>query len=287
MIVAEEWKDYEVIDASNGEKLERWGNIYLLRPDPEVIWNTGNLLNKYNFIDAHYIRSNKGGGHWENIKNVPSSWTINYKDLTFNLKQMGFKHTGLFPEQAVNWDFMRKKIKDANRETKVLNLFAYTGGATVACLKEGASVVHVDSSRGMVDWAKENVKINNLDDRPVRYIVDDVVKFVKREIRRGNKYDGIIMDPPSYGRGSNGEVWDIEKDLYNLIELCTELLSDEFLFMIINSYSTGLSKEVVSNCLKLTVRKKYAGDIVSYELGLPIKNSDLKLPCGVTTIYER
>ena len=261
MRIAKEWIDYEIIDASNGEKLERWNNIYLLRPDPEVIWNNGDLLSKYSNINAHYIRSNKGGGHWENIKNVPSSWQIHYKDLVFNLKQMGFKHTGLFPEQAVNWDFMRKKIKDANREVKVLNLFAYTGGATIACLKEGASVVHVDSSRGMVDWAKENVKINNLDNRPVRYIVDDVVKFVKREIRRGNKYDGIIMDPPSYGRGSNGEVWDIEKDLYNLIELCTELLSEKFLFMIINSYSTGLSKEVISNCVKLTTVGKFDGKI--------------------------
>ena len=287
MRIAKEWIDYEIIDASNGEKLERWNNIYLLRPDPEVIWNNGDLLSKYSNINAHYIRSNKGGGHWENIKNVPSSWQIHYKDLVFNLKQMGFKHTGLFPEQAVNWDFMRKKIKDANREVKVLNLFAYTGGATIACLKEGASVVHVDSSRGMVDWAKENVKINNLDNRPVRYIVDDVVKFVKREIRRGNKYDGIIMDPPSYGRGSNGEVWDIEKDLYNLIELCTELLSEKFLFMIINSYSTGLSKEVISNCVKLTTVGKFDGKIDSFELGLPIKENNLFLPCGVTIRYER
>ncbi len=286
MVIANEWKEYEVLDASNGEKLERWGNVYLLRPDPEVIWNAGNLLEKYPQIDAHYIRSNKGGGHWENIKSVPSSWKVKYKDLTFNLKQMGFKHTGLFPEQAVNWDYMREKIRKANREVKVLNLFAYTGGATVACLKEGASVVHVDSSRGMVDWAKENVKDNGLENSSIRYIVDDVVKFVKREIRRGNKYDGIIMDPPSYGRGSNGEVWDIEKDLYNLIELCTELLSDEPLFMIINSYSTGLSKEVVSNCLKLTVLKKYSGTIESIEIGLPIKNTDLVLPCGVTTRYE-
>ena len=287
MEIANNWTDYEVIDASIGEKLERWGNIYLLRPDPEVIWNTGNIVEKHSNIDAHYIRSNKGGGHWENIKDVPSNWKVAYKDLSFNIKQMGFKHTGLFPEQAINWDYMREKIKKADREVKILNLFAYTGGATVACLKEGASVVHVDSSRGMVDWAKENVKENNLDNCPIRYIVDDVVKFVKREIRRGNKYDGIIMDPPSYGRGSNGEVWDIEKDLFYLIELCTELLSDEPLFMIINSYSTGLSKEVVSNCLKLTVLKRFTGKIESIEIGLPIKNTDLYLPCGVTTRYER
>ena len=289
MRYAEEWKEYQVLDCSNGEKLELWNGIVLLRPDPQVIWNNGNLLEKYPNIDAHYIRSNKGGGHWENFKKTPSSWQIHYKDLVFNLKQMGFKHTGLFPEQAVNWDYMREKIEGAGRDIKILNLFAYTGGATVACLKAGASVVHVDSSRGMVDWAKENVKDNHLEDKPIRYIVDDVVKFVKREIRRGNKYDGIIMDPPSYGRGSNGEVWDIEKDLYNLIELCTELLSDEPLFMIINSYSTGLSKEVINNCLKLTTKKKYKneGVIISYEIALPIKGNGLSLPCGATCVYER
>ena len=287
MEIAKDWKEYQVLDCSNGEKLELWNNIVLLRPDPEVIWDNGNLLEKYNNINSHYIRSNKGGGHWENLKKTPDKWQVHYKDLVFNLKQMGFKHTGLFPEQAVNWDFMRNKIENTNRDIKVLNLFAYTGGATVACLKAGASVVHVDSSRGMVDWAKENIRDNGLEDKPVRYLVDDVVKFVKREIRRGNKYDGIVMDPPSYGRGSNGEVWDIEKDLYNLIELCTELLSDEPLFFIINSYSTGLSMEVIKNCLKLTVLKKYEGDITSYEIGLPIKNTNLYLPCGVTTRYER
>ena len=287
MIVAEEWKDYEVIDASNGEKLERWGNVYLLRPDPEVIWNTGDLLNKYNFIDAHYIRSNKGGGHWENIKNVPSSWTINYKDLTFNLKQMGFKHTGLFPEQAVNWDFMRKKIKNANREVKVLNLFAYTGGATVACLKEGASVVHVDSSRGMVDWAKENVKMNNLDDRPVRYIVDDVIKFVKREIRRGNKYDGIIMDPPSYGRGSKNEVWKIEDDIFPFIELCEQILSDDALFFLVNSYTTGLQPAVLNYMISTALLKKHPGTVTADEIGLPVTESGLVLPCGASGRWVR
>lgn len=287
MEIANEWIDYEVLDASMGEKYERWGNIYLLRPDPEVIWNNGDLLSKYSNINAHYIRSNKGGGHWDNLKNVPNSWKIKYKDLVFNLKQMGFKHTGLFPEQAVNWDFMREKIRNANREVKVLNLFAYTGGATVACLKEGATVVHVDSSKGMIDWAKENVKDNGLENASIRYIVDDVVKFVKREIRRGNKYDGIVMDPPSYGRGSNGEVWDIEKDLFNLIELCTELLSDDSLFFIINSYSTGLSKEVIVNCMKLTVLKRFNGKIDSFELGLSIKENNLYLPCGVTIRYEK
>ncbi|MCI8567833.1 MAG: SAM-dependent methyltransferase [Bacilli bacterium] len=283
MKFANVWKDYEIIDASNGEKLERWKNIYLLRPDPQVVWDNGNLREKYSYINAIYFRSNKGGGHWENLKNTPERWTINYNNLVFNIKQMGFKHTGLFPEQAYNWDFMINKIKTSKKDTKVkvLNLFAYTGGATVACLSAGASVVHVDSSRGMIDWAKENVKTSNLEKSDVRYLVDDVVKFVKREIRRGNKYDVIIMDPPSYGRGANGEVWDIEKDLFNLINLCTELLSDSPLFFLVNSYTSGLSKEVVANIFKLTVLKKYSGDIETDEIGLPIKNNDLVLPCGV------
>ena len=286
MKLATEWKDYEILDASNGEKLESWKNIVLLRPDPQIIWDNGNLLETHNNINAHYIRSNKGGGHWENIKRTPERWTVCYKNLTFNIKQMGFKHTGLFPEQAVNWDFMIDKIKRSNREIKVLNLFAYTGGATVACLSAGASVVHVDSSRGMIDWAKENVISSGLQDRNVRYLVDDVVKFVKREIRRGNKYDAIIMDPPSYGRGANGEVWDIEKDLFGLVELCMEILSDNPLFFIINSYTTGLSKEVFTNILKVTIGKKYEGKIYSEEIGLPIKNSDLVLPCGICSRYE-
>lgn len=285
MTLSNEWKDFEIIDASNGEKLERWGNIILLRPDPQIIWDDTNLLKKYDNISAHYIRSNKGGGHWDNLKSIPLTWKINYKNLTFNIKQMGFKHTGLFPEQAANWDFMIDKIKNSNKQIKVLNLFAYTGGASVACLSAGASVVHVDSSRGMVEWAKENVKASNLDDRPIRYLVDDVLKFVKREIRRGNKYDAIIMDPPSYGRGSNGEVWDIEKDLFNLVNLCKEILSDDPLFFIINSYTTGLSKESLVNILKI-VLKDYDGKIYSDEIGLPIKNSDLVLPCGIYARYE-
>lgn len=286
MEIANKWKDYEIIDASNGEKLERWGNIFLLRPDPQIIWDNGNLIDKYNNIHARYIRSNKGGGHWENLKSTPSSWTVNYNDLKFNIKQMGFKHTGLFPEQAVNWDFMMNKIKSSSRPIKVLNLFAYTGGATVACLKAGASVVHVDSSKGMVDWAKENVNSSGLADRKVRYIVDDVIKFVKREIRRGNKYDAIVMDPPSYGRGANGEVWDIEKDLFALVELCMEILSDQPLFFIINSYTTGLSKEVFTNILKMTIGKKYHGKIYSEEIGLAITNNKLVLPCGIYSRYE-
>ena len=286
MILCENWKDFEVIDCSNGEKLEKWGKVYLLRPDPQIIWDNEKLINKYDKINAYYHRSNKGGGYWENILKTPASWVVSYKDLKFNIKQMGFKHTGLFPEQAINWDFMINKIKESKREIKVLNLFAYTGGATVACLKAGASVVHVDSSRGMVDWAKENVKLNDLEDSNIRYIVDDVVKFVKREIRRGNKYDAIIMDPPSYGRGSNNEVWDIEKDLFNLVSLCSELLSNKPLFFIINSYTTGLSKEVFTNILKVTVNKKYKGKVYSEEIGLPIKDSNLVLPCGMYSRFE-
>lgn len=287
MLIANEWKDYELIDTSNGEKLERWKDFYLLRPDPQIIWDNGNLLEKNKkVIHAHYHRSDKGGGVWENLKNIKPVWQVSYKELTFNIKQMGFKHTGLFPEQAVNWDFMMNKIKNSKREIKVLNLFAYTGGATVACLKAGASVVHVDSSRGMTDWAKENVKTNKLDSCNVRYIVDDVVKFVKREIRRGNKYDAIVMDPPSYGKGANKEVWNIEKDLFPLVELCCEILSDKPLFFIINSYTTGLSKEVFTNVLKLTVGKKYEGKIYSEEIGLKPKNNNITLPCGICSRFE-
>ena len=287
MLVATEWKDYEIIDASRGQKLERWGNIYLLRPDPQIVWDTGDLLEKYHsIINAVYYRSNKGGGHWENLKNTPGSWKIGYKNLKFNIKQMGFKHTGLFPEQAVNWDFMINKIKNSGRDIKVLNLFAYTGGATVACLSAGASVTHVDSSRGMVDWCKENVKVSGYENASVRYLVDDVVKFVKREIRRGNKYDAIIMDPPSYGRGANGEVWDIEKNLNYLIEICCEILSDKPLFFLINSYTTGLSSTVLSNILSLTVNKVCDGKISCGEVGLPIKENNLILPCGIYGRWE-
>ena len=287
MIIANEWKDYEIIDASRGQKLERWKDVYLLRPDPQIVWDNGDLLEKYHsMINAVYYRSNKGGGHWENLRSTPGSWNINYKDLTFNIKQMGFKHTGLFPEQAVNWDIMSEKIKKSGREIRVLNLFAYTGGATVACLKAGAHVTHVDSSRGMIDWCKENVKSSKVDETKVRFLVDDCVKLVKREIRRGNKYDAIIMDPPSYGRGANGEVWDIEKNLNYLIELCMEILSDEPLFFLINSYTTGLSSHVLENILKLTIDKKYSGKITCGEVGLPIKENDLVLPCGIYGRWE-
>ncbi len=287
MLLSKEWVDYELLDASKGEKYERWGNVYLLRPDPQVIWDNGSLLERYhNKIDAIYHRSNKGGGSWENLKNVPATWQINYKNLTFNIKQMGFKHTGLFPEQAINWEFMISKIKKANRPVKVLNLFAYTGGATVACLFAGAHVTHVDSSRGMVDWCKENVKSSGFEKYPVRYLVDDVVKFVQREIRRGNKYDAIIMDPPSYGRGANGEVWDIEKNLDYLIKICSEVLSDEPLFFLINSYTTGLSATVLSNLLELNISNKFKGKISCGEVGLPIKNTGLILPCGIYGRWE-
>lgn len=286
MWVVKDFNDYEIVDSSRGMKLERWKDIYLLRPDPQVIWDNGDLLKKYSNINAVYYRSNKGGGHWENLKKTPSDWQVNYQDLTFNIKQMGFKHTGLFPEQAVNWDYMMNKIKNSNRPIKVLNLFAYTGGASVACLKAGASVVHVDSSRGMVDWCKENVRDSGLEDRPIRYLVDDVVKFVQREIRRGNKYDAIIMDPPSYGRGSNGEVWDIEKDLDNLITLCSSLLSEKPLFFLINSYTGGLTKEVINNLVKLRILPNYQAKVEIEEIGLSITKDNLVLPCGITGRVE-
>ncbi len=287
MKCVDDFYDYEIIDASCGEKLERWKDIYLLRPDPQIIWDNGNLSEKYKgMIDARYIRSNKGGGHWENLKDVPSNWRVSYHDLVFNIKQMGFKHTGLFPEQASNWNFMIDKIKNSKREIKVLNLFGYTGAATVACLFAGASVVHVDSSRGMVDWCKENVKSNCLEDMSVRYLVDDVLKFVKREIRRGNKYDAIVMDPPSFGRGAKKEVWNIEDDLFPLINLCLEILSDRPLFFLINSYTTGLSPIVLKNMLLLTVNKKYKGIVTCGEVGIPIKSNKLILPCGIYGRWE-
>ncbi len=287
MLVSNNFKDYELIDASNGEKLERYGKYILLRPDPTIIWNNGNLKEKYKGkIDAIYHRSNKGGGYWENLRKIPATWTINYKNLTFNIKQMGFKHTGIFPEQAGNWDYMMDKIKKSKKDIKVLNLFGYTGCASVACLSEGAHVTHVDSSKGMIEICKENVSSSGLSDKPIRYLVDDVVKFVKREIRRGNKYDAIVMDPPSYGRGVNGEVWDIEKDLSNLVNLCLEILSDNPLFFIINSYTTGLSKTSLENLLKTTMQKKYNGIVTGDEIGIKIKADNLYLPCGIYGRWE-
>ena len=271
------WQDYKIIKASNGQKLEKWNNIKLLRPDPIVMWNIGDILE--NECDAVYYRSNTGGGYWKNIKSIPAYWQIKYNDLVFNIKQMGFKHTGLFPEQAVNWERMIKKIKESGRkDVKVLNLFAYTGGATVACLSAGASVVHVDSSKGINDWAKENVKSSGFENRPVRFLVDDVKKFVQREIRRGNKYDAIIMDPPSYGRGSNNEVWSIEKDLDGLLQSCKEILNDNFLFVCVNPYTANLSLLTLENILKVHFNNNIKVD----EIALPIENSNLYLPCGIT-----
>ena len=285
MNIAKDWKDYEIIDMANGEKLERWKNIKLVRPDPQIIWKDKSFPKEWNSANAVYKRSNKGGGGWDYKTRLPESWQVKYKDLTFNIKPMGFKHTGLFPEQAVNWDWMINKIKNAKRPIKVLNLFAYTGGASVACLYAGASVCHVDSSKGMVAWAKENVISSKLQDKPIRYIVDDVVKFVNREIRRGNKYDAIIMDPPSYGRGASGEVWQFENNIADLIELCSNVLTDNPLFFLINSYTTGISAEVLGNLLKLNLGK-FNGKISSGEIGLPMTNSELVLPCGIYGRWE-
>ena len=285
MKLVTDFTEYQILDLNNGKKLESWNGIVLNRPDPQVIWKKEeNAL--WKSADAIYDRSNTGGGKWQIKKNIPSSWVINYHDLKFNLKLMGFKHTGLFPEQAYNWNLIREKIKSAGREIKVLNLFAYTGAATIAALSAGASVVHVDSSRGMIDWAKENVKLNGLENAPVRFLVDDVRKFVKREIRRGNKYDIIIMDPPSFGRGSKSEVWNIETDLDDLLKDTAELLSSDPLLFLINSYTTGLSKTVLEDLLYLHINSKYKGIISSDELGLPVKNSKLILPCGIYARWE-
>lgn len=286
MNIAKNWEDYKIIDMANGQKLEKWGDYTLSRPDPQIVWKNKSYPEEWKKADAVYSRSKTGGGSWNYKKKLPVAWQIKYKDLTFNIKPMGFKHTGLFPEQAVNWDWMRNKIKNANREIKVLNLFAYTGGATVACLAAGASVCHVDSSKGMVTWAKENVTSSGLAEKKVRYIVDDVVKFVNREIRRGNKYDAIIMDPPSYGRGANGEVWQFENNIYDLVELCTNVLSDNPLFFLINSYTTGISSSVLANILNLTVAKKYKGKVESGEIGLPMEKSSLILPAGIYGRWE-
>lgn len=288
MKVVNDFFDYEILDMKDGQKLERWGNVILSRPDPQIIWKSDADKSKWSNIDAKYDRSNTGGGMWHIYnKSIPTSWQISYKDMIFNLKLMGFKHTGLFPEQAYNWNILRNKIKNSKREVSVLNLFAYTGGASVAALSAGASVVHVDSSRGMVDWAKENVKSSGLEDKPIRFIVDDVKKFVEREIRRGHKYDIIIMDPPSFGRGANKEVWNIETDLFDLVSSCTELLSDEAIMFLINSYTTGLSMSVLKDVLNLTVNKKVKGFIDIDEVGINMTNSELVLPCGIYARWEK
>ena len=285
-MISDEWKDYECLAAGNGEKLERWGNIILRRPDPQAIWNI-DFDQNWKKVDGHYFRNNKGGGKWKFYSKLPDYWIINYKELKFKVSPTNFKHTGLFPEQAVNWDYMMDKIKKAKKKVNVLNLFAYTGGATIACAKAGAQVVHVDSSKGMIKWAKENASLSNLNDKPIRYIVDDCIKFVEREIRRGNKYDAIIMDPPSFGRGPSGEVWKFEKDIYNLVLKCMEILNDKPLFFLINSYTTGVSATVLEDVLKLTLLRKYPkGKIITGEIGLPITKDSLVLPCGIYGRFE-
>ena len=286
MFIANNLKDYEVIDTSNGEKLERWGKYLLVRPDPQVIWNTQKTHRGWKKMNGHYHRSNKGGGQWE-FFDLPEQWAIHYGSLTFNLKPFSFKHTGLFPEQAANWDWFSKLIKEAGRPIKVLNLFAYTGGATCAAAAAGASVTHVDASKGMVQWAKENARSSGLEDAPIRWIVDDCIKFVEREIRRGNKYDAIIMDPPSYGRGPKGEIWKIENNIHPFIQLCTQVLSDNPLFYLVNSYTTGLQPAVLTYMLSTELVPKFGGQVISDEVGLPVSGNGLVLPCGASGRWSK
>lgn len=287
MRVADGWKDYELLDCSDGERLERWGDVILIRPDPQVIWKTPKKHPMWKSANARYLRSSTGGGHWEILRKTPDSWRINYKELSLNVKTMGFKHTGIFPEQAVNWDYTAEIIKKAGRPVRVLNLFSYTGGATVACLKAGAQVIHVDASKGMVAWAKENAAASSVADRPVRWIVDDCIKFVQREIRRGNKYDIIIMDPPSYGRGPGGEVWKLEDEVYGFVELCKRVLSDDPLMVLINSYTTGLSPAVMQYILGALVVPQFGGEVTGSEIGLPVTRTGMVLPCGASAIWKK
>jgi len=284
MWLADSWKDYEVIDCSKGEKLERWGDYILVRPDPQVIWDTPRKEKGWHKMNAHYHRSKKGGGEWE-FFDLPQQWSIHYRSLTFQLKPFSFKHTGLFPEQAANWDWFSELIKKAGRPVKVLNLFAYTGGATIAAAAAGASVTHVDASKGMVTWAKENAASSGLADAPIRWIVDDCVKFVEREIRRGNHYDTILMDPPSYGRGPKGEIWKIEESIHPLVKLCAQLLVDRPLFFLINSYTTGLQPAVLSYLIG-TELKRFPGKVTADEIGLPVSSNGLTLPCGASGRFE-
>ena len=279
MWLAEHWQDYELIDCGRGEKLERWGDRLLVRPDPQAIWDTPRTHRGWKTPNARYARSNTGGGQWDS-KNVPERWQVRYDDLTFNVGLMNFKHTGIFPEQAANWDFAREQIQKAGRPVSVLNLFAYTGGATVACAAAGASVCHVDAAKGMVQWARDNAKASGLEDKPIRWIVDDCAKFVEREIRRGRRYDAIIMDPPSYGRGPSGEIWKLEENLWPFLELVSGVLSDDPLFIIINSYTTGLSPSVLTYMSESIFTKRFGGHSESRELGLPVRDSGLVLPCG-------
>ncbi len=286
MWIADNWNDYQVIDCSKGEKLERWGDYLLIRPDPQVIWDTPRTHDGWRHPHAHYHRSAKGGGQWE-FFDLPEQWAIRYNDLIFNLKPFCFKHTGLFPEQAVNWDWCREKIRNARRPVRLLNLFAYTGGATLAAAKAGAAVTHVDASKGMVGWAKENAVSSGLSDAPIRWLVDDCVKFVEREIRRGNHYDAVIMDPPSYGRGPKGEIWKIEDSIHSLIKLCVKLLSDQPLFFLVNSYTTGLAPSVLTYMLATELCTQYGGQAHASEIGLPVTASGLFLPCGASGRWER
>lgn len=286
MWACKDWKDYTLLDAAFGARLERWGNVVLDRPDPQAIWKTSVTNENWKLADAKYHRSSKGGGHWEYRKSLSEQWNIRFDDLTFCVKPTGFKHTGLFPEQAVNWQWMRNKIQQANRPIRVLNLFAYTGGATMACAKAGASVCHVDASKGILAWAKDNARLCGLSQAPIRYLADDARKFVEREIRRGNVYDAIIMDPPSYGRGTNGEIWTMEQEIFGLLTLCTKILSDKPLFFVLNGYTTGLAPSVLQNLLALTVGRTCRGTLTTDEIGLPIGTSTLYLPCGATGRWE-
>lgn len=281
------WNDYELIDASAGERLERWGDIILIRPDPQVIWDTERRNPLWHNAHARYHRSSTGGGKWQVYKRIPDAWRIAYRDLLFNVKPMGFKHTGIFPEQAVNWDFAAEMIRRSDRQLNILNLFGYTGCATISCLKAGARVCHVDASKGMVAWAKENAASSGVADKPVRWIVDDCAKFVAREIRRGHRYDGIIMDPPSYGRGPSGEIWKLEEQLYSFVELCTDVLADDPSFVILNSYTTGLSPSVMEYILGTVIQRRFGGTVSSDEIGLKVTQSSLILPCGSTAIWQK
>ncbi|MBO5897006.1 MAG: class I SAM-dependent methyltransferase [Clostridia bacterium] len=288
MRVSDGWQDYELIDCSDGERLERWGDIFLIRPDPQALWNTPRNNPMWHKAHARYVRSNQGGGAWQFYKKIPEVWQIGYNDLKFNLKPMGFKHTGVFTEQACNWDLVGDIIEKSGRnDVKVLNLFAYTGAATISALKKGASVCHVDASKGMVQWAKENAVSSGVADRSVRWIVDDCMKFVAREIRRGNKYDIIIMDPPSYGRGPGGEVWKLENEIYGFVDQCKELLTDNSLAVLINSYTAGVSPAVMSYILNTTVSKKFGGKAYADEIGLPVTQTGLVLPCGSTAVWTK
>ncbi len=286
MRTADKWKDYRLIDTTCGEKLECWKDIILIRPDPQIIWKTPKRSGFWEKSHGRYIRSSSGGGNWDFYKKFPEAWKISYGNLTFNIKPTGFKHTGLFPEQAVNWDYMSEKIRSAGRQVNVLNLFAYTGGATLACAEAGASVCHVDASKGMVSWARENAEASGLSEKPIRWIVDDCEKFVGREIKRGRRYDAVIMDPPSYGRGPGGEVWKLEDSIYDLVELCSKVLSEKPLFFLLNSYTTGLSPSVMAYILGETLKKKFGGRVWADEIGLPCEESGFVLPCGSTAVWE-